>query len=265
MANEPTAAAAGTGNPPAGGPGLEPRAVLAGRGASWWTEGWRLFTPAVGVWILAVVILFCLNIAIALVPVVGFFALHILLPVFMGGLILGCRALDRGNPLTLGHVFAGFTQSAGQLVLVGVIYTVLEIAVGIVVAVLLFLFFGAAVISGLAAMSDLTRIGAALGSISLAALMGMLVFLLLWLPVVMAVWFAPALVMLGNVEPVAAFKLSFSACLKNIVPFLLYGLIGLLLAIVASIPLGLGWLVLAPVSIAAIYASYCDIFEDRDE
>ena len=38
----------------------------------------------------------------------------------------------------------------------------------------------------------------------------------------------------------------------------------ILLAIVASIPLGLGWLVLAPVSIATIYASYCDIFEDKD-
>ena len=265
MANEPTAAAAGTGNPPGSGPGLEPRAVVAGRGASWWTEGWRLFTPAVGVWILAVVILACLNIAINFVPVVGPLASHILFPVFMGGLMLGCRALDRGNPLTLGHVFAGFSQCTGQLVLVGVIYTVLVIAVVVVVAVLLFLFFGAAVISALAAMGDPARIGVALGGVSLAALVAALLFLLLWLPVVMAVWFAPALVMLGNVEPVAAFRLSFSACLKNIVPFLLYGLIGLLLAIVASIPLGLGWLVLAPVSVATIYASYCDMFEDRDE
>ena len=265
MANEPTAAAAGTGTPSAGGPELQPRAVAAGRGASWWTEGWRLFTPGVGVWILAVVILACLNIAINFVPVVGPLAAQILFPVFMGGLMLGCRAIDRGNPLTLGHVFAGFSQCTGHLVLVGVIYTVLVIAVVIVVAVLLILFFGAAFISALAGMSDASRIGVALGSMSLAALVAALLFLLLWLPVVMAVWFAPALVMLGGVEPVAAFKISFSGCLKNFVPFLLYGLIGLLLAIVASIPVGLGWLVLAPVSIATIYASYCDIFEDRDE
>jgi len=89
MANEPTAAAAGAENPPAVGPVLEPRAVAAGRGASWWTEGWRLFTPAVGVWILAAVVLACINIALNFVPVVGPLASHILFPVFMGGLMLG--------------------------------------------------------------------------------------------------------------------------------------------------------------------------------
>jgi hypothetical protein len=38
-----------------------------------------------------------------------------------------------------------------------------------------------------------------------------------------------------------------------------------LLAIVASIPFGLGWFVLLPVTIASLYASYCDIFEDKDD
>ena len=265
MANEPTAAAAGAGIPPAGGPELEARAVAAGRGASWWTEGWRLFTPAVGVWILAAVILICLNIALNLVPIVGPLASQILGPVFVGGLMLGCRALDRGNPLTLAHVFAGFSQCAGQLVLVGVIYAVLMIAAVIVVAVLVFLFFGAAAVAAIAGMSDPSRIGAALGGLTLAALVAALLFLLLLLPIVMAAWFAPALVMLGGLEPVAAFKLSFSGCLKNVMPFLLYGLIGIPLAIAASIPMLLGWLVLLPVVTATIYASYCDIFEDRDE
>jgi len=47
------------------------------------------------------------------------------------------------------------------------------------------------------------------------------------------------------------------------VPFLLYGLVGIGLAIVASIPFGLGWFVLLPVTIASMYTSYCDIFEDQ--
>ena len=263
MANEPTAAPAGVGLPPAG-PELEPRTVASGRGGSWWTEGWRLFIPGVGVWILAAVILLCVNIALNFVPVIGPLAAEILFPVFVGGLMLGCRAVDRGNPLTLSHVFAGFSQRTGQLVLVGVIYTALLIAVVVVVGVLLFLFFGAAVINAIAAMNDPDRLLLMAGNMYLAMLVGALLFLLLWLPVLMAVWFAPALVMLGGVEPVPAFRMSFNGCLKNAVPFLLYGLIGIGLAIVASIPLGLGWLVLAPVSVATIYASYCDIFEDRD-
>ena len=76
----------------------------------------------------------------------------------------------------------------------------------------------------------------------------------------MAYWFAPALVMLRNDEPVAAMKASFVACLANVVPMLVYSLIGLVLAIVATIPFGLGWFVLGPVFAASVYASYKDIF-----
>jgi uncharacterized membrane protein len=57
-------------------------------------------------------------------------------------------------------------------------------------------------------------------------------------------------------------KASFVACLRNIVPFLVYGVILFVLAIVASIPFGLGWLVLGPVMAASLYAGYRDIFFD---
>jgi len=42
---------------------------------------------------------------------------------------------------------------------------------------------------------------------------------------------------------------------------LVYSVLGLAFAIVASIPFGLGWLVLAPVFAGSFYASYKDIFE----
>jgi uncharacterized membrane protein len=57
-----------------------------------------------------------------------------------------------------------------------------------------------------------------------------------------------------------AMKASFVACLKNIVPFLVYGVLTFLLAILASIPFGLGWLVLGPVLAGSLYAGYRDIF-----
>ena len=77
---------------------------------------------------------------------------------------------------------------------------------------------------------------------------------------VMAVWFAPALVVFHEFGPLAAMKQSFSGCLRNIPAFLVYGLIGMLLAILASIPAMLGWLVLGPVFTGSLYASYRDIF-----
>ena len=57
-------------------------------------------------------------------------------------------------------------------------------------------------------------------------------------------------------------KSSFTASLRNIPPFLIYTLLGVVFAIVATIPIGLGWLMLAPVYAATLYPSYKDIFGD---
>jgi len=47
---------------------------------------------------------------------------------------------------------------------------------------------------------------------------------------------------------------------KNILPFLVYGLVGLALAVVATLPIMLGWLILVPVLISSTYCAYKDIF-----
>jgi len=178
--------------------------------------------------------------------------------------MIGCRSIDRGNPLTIGHTFAAFSQRTQPLLIVALIYTGLLLVVLVVVAVIMVALFGVAILGALMSAADPSHIGAAFGTIVSAILVAVLLFLLLWLPVVMMVWFAPALVMLGGVEPWPAMMLSFRGCMKNFTPLLVYGAIGLGFAIVASIPLLLGWLVLYPVTVATVYASYCDIFEDKE-
>ena len=91
-------------------------------------------------------------------------------------------------------------------------------------------------------------------------LLGMLIGAALMLPVLMAVWFAPALVVFHGRDAVQALKESFIGCLKNILPFFVYGLVMFVFGILASIPFGLGWLVLGPVLAASVYTSYKDIF-----
>jgi uncharacterized membrane protein len=242
-------------------PAIEVRSVDAGRGVAWLSEGWRLFTVAAGPWLLIVVVGFVLNVVLAFIPVLGSLASHLLFPVLMGGLMLGCRAIDRGEPLTVAHLFAGFGPRAGSLLVVAVIYIGVTIAIICLVAAILVAFFGVAVLSHLWSGRDSLSSIEALGGIALMLAVGCLLFLLLYLPLVMAVWFAPALIVLRGVEPWEAMKLSFAGSLQNILPSLLYGIVWIILAFVASIPLLLGWLVLGPVTVASIYASYCDIFE----
>ncbi|HEY2862620.1 MAG TPA: BPSS1780 family membrane protein [Casimicrobiaceae bacterium] len=242
------------------------RTVAADRGSAWWGEAWRLFLPAVGPWLLIAILLVVLNIVLTFIPLIGHLAGQVLFPVLAGGLMLGCRAIDRGQPLTVGHLFAGFGTRTGPLFVIGVIYCAVAIGIALVVFGFLLVFFGAAIVSELWHLQDLQDPMALIPvfrNMAMAVLVGALVFLLLYLPLLMAVWFAPALVVLRNVEPLDAMRLSFNGCLRNVMPFLVYGLIGVLLAIVASIPLMLGWFVLGPVTIATVYTSYCDIYEDR--
>lgn len=238
------------------------RTVDAGRGASWWSEAWRLFAAAPGPWLLIVLILLVLNVVLLVIPVVGHLAMQVLYPVFAGGMLLGCRAIDRGQPLTNNHLFAGFSERTGPLLMLGFIYLCLAIAITLAVAGILLVFFGAAVFSRLFELTDPFSAAAAVGGIITIVMFGMLLFLLLYLPLFMAMWFAPALIVLRGLEPWAAMKASLAGCLKNVLPFLIYGLVGFVLAIVASIPLMLGWFVLGPLTMASVYTGYCDIFED---
>jgi uncharacterized membrane protein len=260
----PSAAVPGVASSP------EPRTVDVGRGVSWWAEGWRLFTPAVGVWLLIALVMLGLFLVVGLlglIPVLGQLlglGFEIVMPVFFGGLMLGCRALDRGNPLLLSHLFAGFSQRTGPLIILGMIYTGLALLIALVVIGMMIAIFGVAILGMLTGAADPSQTGVALGSVVVAVLLGILFFLLLLLPLIMAIWFAPALVMLGGLSPGAALKASFSGCLRNVVPFLVYGVIGIVLAVLATIPFCLGWFVLGPVLYATIYAGYCDIFEGKN-
>ncbi|MGH8245222.1 MAG: BPSS1780 family membrane protein, partial [Gammaproteobacteria bacterium] len=82
----------------------------------------------------------------------------------------------------------------------------------------------------------------------------------LYVPVLMGLWFAPAHMVFGNCGVMEAIEKSFKGCVANIIPFLVYGVVGLILSILASIPLMLGWLVLFPMVAASVYIAYKEIF-----
>jgi uncharacterized membrane protein len=98
------------------------------------------------------------------------------------------------------------------------------------------------------------------GTMLLSFLLIFLIFLALSIPIYMAYWFAPILIVKHDFGVGKAMLSSLKACAMNFVPFLLYGLLGVVLTIVAAIPIGLGFLILIPMIIASIYTAYRDIF-----
>jgi len=229
----------------------EGRAVGAGRGWDWIVEAFALFRKQPGTWILTVVVLGVVFIVISMIPVLGSLASALLFPIFGAGLMLGCKAADQGGTLEISHLFAGFKQRTGDLVLVGVFNLVGWVVIAFAVA---------AVIGG-GVFMGMMRGGMPGAGISIASmLLAMLLVAGLSVPLYMAVWFAPVLIVLHDLVPTAALKASFFTCLRNWVPFLVYGVVLLVLGIVAAIPLGLGYLVLLPVLAASVYTAYRDIF-----
>jgi len=91
-------------------------------------------------------------------------------------------------------------------------------------------------------------------------ILGGLVAALLSIPLLMAYWFAPTLIAVNGMRAWPAMKLSFRACAWNILPFLVYGIIAILLMFATILTLGLALFVLIPVLLVSVYASYRDIF-----
>jgi uncharacterized membrane protein len=234
----------------------EPRAVDAGRGVAWWSEAWALFAKNAGMWIVLALILLVILFVLSAIPLLGALAASLLLPVFAGGWMLAARKVEAGAAPEVGDLFAGFKDKLAPLLVLGALLLVATLVIGAVVGALGF----GAVMGGMAGGAHRSAGGmlAAMGAGMLALIAGVV----LGFVAAMAVWFAPALVVFRNVAPVDALKASVSASLDNFMAFLVYGAIYLVAAIVASIPFGLGWIVLVPVVLLTVYVSYKDVFPE---
>ncbi|HZZ93369.1 MAG TPA: BPSS1780 family membrane protein [Usitatibacter sp.] len=230
-----------------------------GDGWKWIAQGWRLFARSPVMWIVALLLFLVIAFALMLVPFVGHIALHLLSPVFGAGLMLACAALETRGDFELGELFGGFRNRLGSLVVVGILLFLGEIAIFLVFMAIVG--FGLlASILGAMVSGETTQALHALIAASTSILLASLVALALFVPLIAAYWFAPALVAMHGMGPGAAMMASLSASLRNFLPFLLYGFVMMILAILAAIPFGLGYLVFIPLTITSTYASYRAIF-----
>ncbi|MES9943706.1 MAG: BPSS1780 family membrane protein [Candidatus Thiodiazotropha sp.] len=231
-----------------------PHGVSAGNGFKWITRGWWHFKQAPLTWIAIIVVWFVLTFVLSMVPILGALIVNVLTPVLLAGLMIGCYEQDQGDDISVSHLFAGFANNAGQGILVGVFYLIFMIL--FVVGFALFMFGSI----GSLATQQADPEAMAMMFFSSTFVIGLLIASLLFIPIVMAYLFAPALVALNDMSAWEAMKASFMGCMKNILPFFLYSLAAIGLMIVGVIPFGLGLLIVSPILIAAIYAAYRDIY-----
>lgn len=240
------------------------RIVEASHGWRWIAAGFVIFRKNPAAWLLLIAVLFIGSRILFAIPLIGVIAV-LVAPNFFAGLAHGAQAIEQGKPLRLAYLASGFLKNAPQLITIGGVSLV-----GQFVMLMAMMLIGGETItaisktmaSGSATPETVEAMRAAAPRMLAAVVVGFGVSL----PLMMAVWFAPLLVFFNDMKPLAALMLSLWACLKNMLPLLIYGLAALVpLVILTPLSLAmrqpdLGLWLLAPILVPSIYVSYKDLF-----
>lgn len=239
-------------------------------GWRWLLAGFAIFRRnPVGLTLLIVCYWFTILL-IDLLPLLGPLLASIAVPGLSVGLMQAARHAERDEPFGLATLFSGWRRAPRPLALLGAIY--------------LFCTLSALGLSALADGGEFVSImfGGQAGQPPSGddILLPALIVMLCMVPVLMAYWFAPVLLVWHDLPVGKALFFSFHACRLNWRPFLHYGLTLMALSIVlpsvltllvlavapgaaAAVPMFVMlplMLVLLPSVFASFYASYREVF-----
>jgi len=233
-----------------------PRKVAARQGWQWALEGFRLYRRNPLLLSAAFGLLFGVVMALGLIPVVGESLSELASPLMVAGFMAAYRALDEGRELELPQLLAGVQGSAIPLMAVGAVQLLGALLIG---KVMLAMGFDPEAV--MAAAKGGTASPAEMQAMLNQAMPAVLTGLALFTPLIMATWFAPALILFGGARPAIALGVSLKALTRNWAAMLVNSFaLGMLLFVAALVPMLLGLLVAMPVLFGSLYASYQAIF-----
>jgi len=191
----------------------------ARHGMAWLTQAYALFSRKRMPWILLLLTYYILLKLMLYVPFVGAYAITILKPVFAVGLLAAAWTQERGGTPALGQLFLGFRSNLASLLPIGFFFVL-----GVTAAV-----FASSLIDDGKLLDLLSNAGGTMKEEDIAAALadgalqgGMLFSALLTIPILMATWWAPALVVFQSAGAGSALAVSFRAALANLKPLSIY-------------------------------------------
>jgi hypothetical protein len=229
----------------------------AGAALLWLKEGWRLFRLAPLAWTGMAAFIFLLMLLAG--NYLHRSVVEVLSPFVVAGFMVAADAARRGELVHFLLLGEGFRRALAGLAGVGVLY----------LAGTLVIEFAVRQMSG-GGLDDIVRLAqqdpagidpVAARQLLDQALPALFTAIVLLIPLLLATWFAPALVLFHGFGAVNSLWWSLWACGSNWRPLGAFGvLIVPLGALAGLIPFGLGLLVFMPVLMLATYAAYRDIF-----
>jgi hypothetical protein len=203
----------------------EPREFLftrydARQGMVWLAQAYTMFKQQRLAWIVLLLGYYLVLLLLRAVPVLGPYAMTVMKPVFAVGLLAAAWTQERGSPPKLSQLFEGFRANLWALLPIGLFFVI-----GITTAV-----FASSLVDG-GKLLDFLSAGGTMTEEQLASALaggslqiGMLFSALLSIPVLIATWWAPALVVFQDARAGAALVASLRAALANWRPLSIYAL-----------------------------------------
>lgn len=192
----------------------------ARQGIVWLAQAYGMFKQQRLAWVVLLLAYYLALIVLRAIPVLGPYAMTVMKPVFAVGLLAAAWTQERGSPPKLSQLFQGFRANLWALLPIGVFFVV-----GITLAV-----FASSLVDG-GKLLDFLSVGGAMTEEQLASALaggslqlGMLFSALLSIPILLATWWAPALVVFQDAGPGAALLASLRAALANWKPLSIYAL-----------------------------------------
>ncbi|MED5389605.1 MAG: BPSS1780 family membrane protein [Pseudomonadota bacterium] len=220
----------------------EPRKVSVGEALGWIGRGHKMLPGHWGVVLGALVVTVLITSAFQIIPLLGMIAQVLATPLLYAGIVKIFHRMETEGTSDFGDLFAGFSERTGPLILMALAQIGVMLLLGLVFGGLGYA-LGAGGSSNTAAMAVLGLLG----------VVAMFVF-------VYTFYFAVPLIFLGNKGVGEAMKLSLGAFTRNVIPFIVYLLVTMVIMLVAALPLLLGWLFVMPILAGAYYVSFRQIF-----
>jgi hypothetical protein len=235
----------------------------ARRGLAWLAEAYRMFRGARLAWVVLLTLYYLLMLVLSKVPFVAHVLLLLVKPVFAVGLLAAAWTQERGGRPLPSHLFQGFRANLQALLALGVM-----LVAGVIAAVLATSLFDGGLLVDLLSKEqaaaateavdnakstpadEIVKFGKLQGSILVAVLLAM--------PTILALWFAPALVVFQDAGPATALGASLRAALANWRPLLVYALAVLLFGALLPIIVAQFVIMLLPsqATIGIVYVGY---------
>lgn len=218
----------------------------------WFAESYKYFKKSPAVWFGLCAIYTATYISSEYLPGTLFFLTVVPTTLIYAGMIIGCRDLDNGLPLRLGHAFSAFKMRWGQITLTAVVPMLLLAATYFAIALVASEFLPEQVVERWLEEPQL----------SIDFLPPLVFFVISSIPSLALMLFSPSLIVLRNYSALKAMQLSFIAATRNL-HYLAFSTLWISLFLVIDIV----WSALLSLTLPFVYilgyVATCDVFRDN--